>query len=75
MPSVAFAIPVLPGRTDQLRELARALRGSRRAEYDQAQRSGRITREEWYLQESADGALLIAVIESEDIAATARPQR
>jgi hypothetical protein len=70
MPTVAFAIPVLPGKTDQLRQLARDLRGSRRAEYDRVQLAGRITHEDWYLQESPDGSLLIGLIEGQDVAAT-----
>ena len=48
-------------------EFAAELLGSRRADTDGFQSRLGITREEWYLQRFSGGALLILVIEAEDV--------
>src|SRR5581483_3502686 len=68
MATIALTVPVLPGKAEQLRALARTMLGARRAEFEVAQRSGKIAREHWYLEETPEGARLIIYIEADDIA-------
>src|ERR1043165_3039082 len=67
MASIALSVPVLPGKADQLRALAQTMLGARRAEFEEAQRSGNITREHWYLEETEQGSRMIIYVEAEDI--------
>jgi hypothetical protein len=67
MASIALVVPVLPGKAQQFRALARTMLGPRRAEFEVAQRSGKIAKEHWYLEETEQGSRVIIYIEAEDI--------
>ena len=67
MTTIGLSIPVLPGKADQLRRLGRTMLGERRAEFAAAQRSGSISREHWYLEETEQGQRMVIYIEAPDI--------
>jgi hypothetical protein len=55
------AFPVLPGKVDAARALAKEVMGPRRTGFDEAQKRGGITRETWSLQEAPDGSTFVLV--------------
>jgi hypothetical protein len=68
MPHVAFAIPVLPGRTDLDRDaLASCWRGERRAAYEDARRRAGITKEAVWLQTNRTSDLAVVHLEADDL--------
>lgn len=68
MPSVGFAIPVLPGRTDLDRSaLGACWRGERRAAYEDARRRAGITKETVWIQTTPTGDLAVVYIEADDL--------
>jgi hypothetical protein len=71
MPSIAFAAPVVPGKTDQLREAARthAPGGERRAAYEASRERHGITREMSWIQPTPMGDLSVVYIEADDLEA------
>jgi hypothetical protein len=65
--SLAFALPILPGKTDESRRLAETLNGPRRGEKEDFLRRGGVATESWYLQSTTQGDMLILYLEGEDI--------
>jgi hypothetical protein len=65
MPSIAFAFPVLPGRTEAGRRLAAEVL-ARRQEWEESERKLGITKENWYLQSSPQGDMVIVYLEAAD---------
>ncbi len=61
MPSIAFAAPVVPGKTDQLREAAQTHGpgGERRAAYEASSERHGITREMSWIQPTPMGDLTV----------------
>ncbi|HEY7907567.1 MAG TPA: hypothetical protein VIC60_01780 [Thermomicrobiales bacterium] len=68
MESVAFALPILPGKTEAARTFQRLLNGSRKGEYGESERNIGITKELWFLQQTPNGDLFVAYLESPDAA-------
>jgi hypothetical protein len=66
MDHIGFALPIAPGKTEAARAFQRALDGERKAEYAASERAIGITKELWFLQETPNGDLLVAYMESED---------
>jgi Family of unknown function (DUF6176) len=60
------AFPVLPGKEDATRKFAQELAG-RREEYAASQKKSGITKEEWSLQETPMGALVVVRFECPDV--------
>jgi hypothetical protein len=71
MPSIAFAAPIVPGMTEELRAAAstHAPGGERRAAYEASRERLGITREMAWLQETPMGDLSVVYIEADDLAA------
>jgi ketosteroid isomerase-like protein len=68
--SIAFAAPLLPGKTDADREaLASAQSGERKAEHEASRRRAGITREAVWLQSTPDGDVAVVLIEADDVGA------
>jgi hypothetical protein len=68
MPTIAFAAPLLPGKTDADREaLASCASGDRRAEHEASRRRAGITREAVWIQSTPDGDVAVVVIDAPDI--------
>lgn len=60
------AFPVLAGKTDEARKFARETM-NRREEFNASQKRGAITKEEWSLQETPEGGLVLVRFECDDI--------
>jgi hypothetical protein len=60
------AFPVLPGKSDDARKFARETM-DRRDEFTESQQKSGITKEEWSLQETPMGALVLVRFEAPDI--------
>lgn len=70
MRSIAFAAPLLPGKTEaDLEALASVSSGARRADHEASRRRAGITREASWLQRTPDGDVGVVLIEAEDIGA------
>jgi hypothetical protein len=61
------AFPVLPGKDDEARRFAQETL-ERREEFDRSQERLRTTRDEWALQQTPMGSLLIVRFEADDVA-------
>ena len=68
MDQVCFALPLLPGKTDDAKAFMEELEGARRADYVASERRIGITKESWYLQQTPNGDLFVAYMESPDFA-------
>ena len=55
----AFAMPILPGKTDAFRRFTQEVLGPRKREWDDLQRRQGVTQERYYLQSSPEGDLAI----------------
>ena len=70
MESIAFAAPLLPGKTEaDLEAMASVSSGARRAEHATSRRRAGITRESAWLQRTPEGDVVVVLIEAEDIQA------
>lgn len=67
MDHVGFALPILPGKGAAARAFQRELAGGRRIEYAQSERALGIVKELWFLQETPNGDLFVAYLESPDL--------
>ena len=68
--AIAFAAPLLPGKTDADREaLASCAQGDRRAGHEASRKRAGITRESVWIQSTPDGDVAVVVLESPDIQA------
>jgi hypothetical protein len=66
MDHVGFALPVMPGKTGAARAFLRSLDGERKDEYAASERAIGITKELWFLQQTPNGDLVVAYMESAD---------
>jgi hypothetical protein len=67
MPSIAFAAPILPGKTEQLRQSN--VNGDRKEAYEASRRRHGISREMAWIQSTPMGDLSIVYIEADDLEA------
>ena len=65
MKSAAIAFPVLPGKSDQGRRFAEEVK-VREAEFARSLGQRGLTREDWYLQNTPQGDMIIVVMEGDD---------
>ncbi len=70
MASLAFVAPALPGGTQNLKRLAQELQGAKKPEVEDFYRRMKITREEWFIQQTPKGDMVIVYLEGEDLAQT-----
>jgi Family of unknown function (DUF6176) len=68
MDQVCFALPVLAGKTEEARAFFSELETQRKSAYAASEQRINITKESWYLQQTPQGDLLLAYIESPDFA-------
>jgi hypothetical protein len=66
MPSIAFALPILAGKTDAARRFTEEVLGSRRGEFEESEHHLGITRESWYLQSGPEGDMALVYFEAAD---------
>ena len=55
------AFPILPGKVEAARALAKETMGSQRSGFDESQTRSEITRETWSIQETPDGNASVLV--------------
>ena len=55
----AFAVPILPGKTEAFRRFTQEVLGPRKRDLDDLQRRQGITRESYYLQSGPEGDLML----------------
>lgn len=70
MDQICLALPILPGKTEAVREFMRELEGERKGEYDRSERRIGVTEEAWFLAPLPSGDHLVAYMESQDFART-----
>ncbi len=70
MASLAFVAPALPGGTQNLKRLAQEVQGAKKPEVENFYRRMKITREEWFVQSTPQGDMVIVYLEGEDLAQT-----
>ena len=70
MASLAFVAPTLPGGTENLKRLAKEIQGDKKAEVEDFHRRMKITTEEWFIQPTPKGDMVIVYLEGEDLAQT-----
>ncbi len=70
MQSMAFAAPLLPGKTEaDLEAMASVSSGARRAEHEASRRRAGIKRESAWLHRTPDGDVVVVLVEAEDVEA------
>lgn len=69
MKTIAFAVPILPGKTEQWKSFADEIVGARLSEFEHSQQELGISTENWYLQQTPQGDMAIIYMEGEDPAA------
>jgi hypothetical protein len=68
MPAIAFAAPLLPGKTETDRlAMESCWRGERREAYQDARRRAGITKESVWLQPTPGGDLAVVYMEADDL--------
>jgi hypothetical protein len=68
MDHICFALPILPGKTEDARDFQRELDGPRKIEYATSEQRIGIVREYWFLQQTPQGDMLLAFMDSQDFA-------
>ncbi len=68
MDQVCFTLPVLEGKTEDARAFFRELETQRKSDYAASEQRINITKESWHVQQTPQGDLLLAYIESPDFA-------
>ncbi len=66
MDHVGFALPVRPGKSADARAFLSALDGPRKGQYAASERKIGITKELWFFQQTPQGDLIVAYMESAD---------
>jgi hypothetical protein len=66
MQSMAMALPVRPGKTEDARRFADEIRSRRSGEASRGQSASGIQREEWFLQTGPAGEMLVGFFEADD---------
>jgi hypothetical protein len=66
MATLSMAMPVLPGKAEQLRSFCRQVVGHRLSEFEASEKRIGLTRETWTLQPSPGGDLAIIWVEGAD---------
>ena len=68
MDHICFALPILPGKTQDARDFHRELDGPRKTDYAASEQRIGIVTEHWFVQQTPQGDLLLAYMESPDFA-------
>ena len=66
MATISMALPVLPGKSGDLRKFCGEVTGARRAEFEASEKRIGLTREGWYFQPTPMGDLAIIWVEGND---------
>jgi hypothetical protein len=66
MDQVCFALPILAGKSEAAHTFFGELEGERKSDFAVSEQRVEITKESWHLQQTPQGDLLLAYIESPD---------
>jgi hypothetical protein len=66
VPSLAFCVPIIPGKEETDRNGFEEALGPRREEYDASRRRAGITREMVWHQQTPDGTVAVVYLEADD---------
>ena len=70
MQTIAFAAPILPGKTQSDRDaMESVVHGDRHADFQASRKRAGITREAAWIQSTPDGDVVVVLIEASDIQA------
>ena len=69
MQCIAFAVPILPGKTETSRDGTRSLEGERKAAYESSRERHGISREAVWLQQTPAGDMVVVYLEADDLQA------
>ena len=64
MDHICFALPILPGKTQDAQAFQRELDGPRKADYAASEQRIDIVKEHWFLQQTPQGDMFLAYMES-----------
>lgn len=68
MPSIGFAVPLLPGKTEtDRRAMISCWQGERKADYDRSRKNLGITREAVFIQSTPAGDIAVVYWEADDV--------
>ena len=70
MASLAFAAPILPGGTEILRNHAKEIQGVKKSEVEDFHRRMGITFENWFIQSTPQGDMVVVYMEGDDLEQT-----
>ena len=70
MTSLAFVLPLTPGKTQEWRNLGEEILGPHRSEYETFSHSLGLTKQRWYLQHTPQGDQAIIYREGDDLQGT-----
>lgn len=62
----AFAVPILPGKTEALRQFAQEVFGSRRSDFKVTAQMLGVRKESWHFQNTPQGDVCIVYFEADD---------
>jgi hypothetical protein len=68
MPIINFALPVIPGREDRVRQFAGQVNGPKNEDFKRFLTDSTTARESWTLQSTPGGSFLLVWFEAADIA-------
>jgi hypothetical protein len=72
MDQVGFALPVIPGKTSDAAAFFEELESARKRDYAASEKRIGVDKEAWYIQHTPGGDLLVAYIESPNVAEALR---
>ena len=70
MASLAFVLPLTPGKTQEWRDWGEEMLGPRRSEYEAFRRRLSLRTQRWYLQHTPQGDTAIMYLEGDDLQRT-----
>lgn len=68
MDEICLVVPITPGRSEDARAFMRELEEARKSDYERSERRIGISKEVWYIAQTATGDQLVAYMESPDFA-------
>lgn len=66
MAVTVFAVPILPGKTEQWKRAVAEMKGARKAEYEESRRRMGVEREVVSLEHTPDGDFVVVFLEGQD---------
>ncbi len=66
MASFAAMFPILPGKTERIKEVGAALGGEHAASFDASQKQLNVPVESWHVQQTPNGDFLLVYLEADD---------